>query len=141
MVDCFGKALRIGDIVVWTGKKGYGPIQCKIFGVMGDRIGISELQQDFFGRYLIHWVTPVNVIKYNEARQNKPGENLKEGDRVVAMYLGWGRQSPKMITGTVKKVGQLVSVYSEDLKWRGRRENKTGKRYTILDPSRVCKLN
>lgn len=141
MVDCFGKSLQIGDTVVWTGKKGSGPIQCKIFGVYGDRVGIQALKQDFFGHYDMHWVTSVNIIKYNEAKQNKPGENLKEGDRVVAMYLGWGRAFPRMIIGTVKKVGRLVSVYSEDLGWHGRKEKGTEKRYTILDPSRVCKLN
>lgn len=143
MVDCFGKSLQIGDIVVWTGKKGSGPIQCKIFGVYGDRIGISELKQDFFGHYDMHWVTSSNIIKYNEVKQSKPGENLKEGDHVVFMYLGWGRCCPEMGTGTIKKVGPcLVTIYTDSQKkWFGRHEPKTDKWYVTLDPSRVCKLN
>lgn len=143
MVDCFGKSLQIGDIVVWTGKKGSGPIQCKIFGVYGDRVGIQALKQDFFGHYDMHWVTSVNIIKYNEAKQNKPGENLKEGDRVMYMYLGHCYWHPHLGTGIIKKVGPCrVTIYTDNQdRWVGRHEQKTNKMYVTLDPSRVCKLN
>lgn len=145
-VDCFGKEIHVGDKVIWTDHRDSLNITGEILDFTPTRVKIKY--KIWSGSNITHttFVSCSNLIKMSETKKtvrnpNKPGQNLKEGDRVVAMYLGWGRQYPKMITGTVKRVGQLVSVYSEDLHWKGRIEQGTGKHYTILNPSRVCKID
>ena len=141
--DCFGKEIHVGDKVIWTNHRENSNFTGEILDFTPTR---AKIKCRTWFRSDTAFVSCSSLIKMSETKKtvrnpNKPGQNLKEGDRVVAMYLGWARQSPMMITGTVKRVGRLVSVYSEDLHWRGRIEQGTGKRYTILDPSRVCKID
>lgn len=142
-VDCFGKEIHVGDKVIWTDHRNNLNFTGKILDFTPTRV---KIKYKTWSGSDTTFVSCSNLIKMSGAKKtvrnpNKPGQNLKEGDRVVAMYLGQARHYPMMITGTVKRVGQLVSVYSEDLPYWSRKEQGTGKYYTTLDPSRVCKID
>ena len=151
--DCFGKSLRLGDTVAWTGAKFSGPVQAEVIGFTSERIKIRETVRRAWDR-MTHLVQSSTIVllekgprldEHSSALKDAQGKFLHEGDKVACMYLGHCKWYPGMYAGEIKAVGKsLVTIWVDPEKlprYIGRVEKASGKAYITLSPNRVCRID